>query len=305
MVLTKPKRSIFEKLLDRQARLYKLKQKPIDLEEHAALKERYRNIDLYKRLATKKYIAFKKDARKFISQTEDILLQFSQKKDLKDAEFVFLDRDALPYMYIAREICGKRGFRKEQFKKAMLTNKAEEQMSGELKTFGIDSNNLISIESNGSSIIKIARNLPNTVEIKNLKRIISESTDLTKPIVVIDSGVRGNAVKKYQILLKAINPEIKTYSAMFYTSEFAKEFTDFFLEKQNHSNVEDVEEIPKFSGKLLKTENAGKNVKLRRQRLDRPDPNFKGGFEDPVNASLFAEALRRELVKYKKEKGIK
>jgi hypothetical protein len=312
MAITKPRKSlqkpkkIFDRLIERQERVDQKRQNPADLENYVALEDRITiNREIFRKKLKKNYATYRESAKKIIPHTEHMLEQFSKDPKLKDGEFVFLDRDALPYMYIARELCEGYGFRREQFKKAILTNKAEEQISNSLKKYNVTTTNLITINSNGLEIQQIAKDIPNIAEIKNLKKIITETLDLTKPIVVIDTGIRGTAIKKYQILLKSINPKIKTYSAMFYASTFSKEYIDFLITKEHSIYINEIENTPKFNDKLLKTEDTGKRIALKRQRLDEPNQNLKGGFEDPVNASVFAMALRREIANYKKEKGIK
>ncbi|MFA5746120.1 MAG: hypothetical protein WC932_04680, partial [archaeon] len=172
------------------------------------------------------YKKYRKMSIYLIEHTDNMLKRFAINPKLKNAEFVFLDRDALPYMYIARELCSKYGFRKEQFKPAKITLNAEIEISNYLKKLDYLEYQFISIKSNGQKLKQISEQLPNTAELRNLKTIISKELDLTKPIVVTDSGLRGTAVKKYQILLKAINPKIQTHSVLFWTDALSRKYVD-------------------------------------------------------------------------------
>ena len=259
-----------------------------------------------KKTIPKRYKKYREASKLLIEHTDNMLKRFSINPKLRNAEFVFLDRDALPYMHIARELCSKYGFRKEQFKPAKITDKAETQISNYLKKLDYHESQLISIMSNGEEIRQISKRLPNTSELRNLKTIIARELDLTKPIVVIDSGIQGTAVKKYQILLKSLNSNIQTHSSLFFTSLFSKDHVDLPITVPSYfANLKDIENTPKFQGKLLKTENQKQKIKLKRQDHSSPDSRFYGGFSDPLNSEIFMIALRNTLFRYKKEKGIK
>jgi hypothetical protein len=255
---------------------------------------------------TRKYKQYRTTSQRIILQTQKMLERFSKEPKLKDAQFVFLDRDALPYMHISRELCQQYGLKREQFKPAIITKKAEEQIGSILDKIYKHKGTIISISSNGEEIRQIARKIERTREIKNLKKIISEEIDLTKPVVVIDSGYQGTAVKKYQILLKAINPDIQTYSSMFFTNYFASLNTEYvILDKNDHlGSIKEIENAPKFTGKLLKTEERKNTITFKRQKESSPDINLIGGYPEQANAEIFMIALRNQLARYKKEKGI-
>jgi hypothetical protein len=275
------------------------------IKKHAKINQDVKlDIPKFKKQITTRYRNYRTTSRHLIVHTTQLLEKFSKDPKLKNAEFVFLDRDALPYMYIAREICPEFGFTKEQFKPAKITNKAEQQIDDVLRYLNIPEDTIISIKSNGEEINKISKRLSNTQELKNLKTIISQEIDLTKPVVVIDSGIRGTAVKKYQILLKAINPEIQTFSSMFMTEFYSGLHTDYTIDKTKPINLQEVESTPKFTGKLLKTETQKHKIKIRRQNHSNPEKKYDGGFSDPVNAEIFMIALRNTLARYKKENGI-
>lgn len=254
-----------------------------------------------------KYKNYRRTANKIITHTEKMLEIYSKEPRLKNAEFVFLDRDAVPYMHVAKELAHTRGFKREQFKSGKITHKLEEYFSHYFRKFKISEGELISISSNGSQLKKISKEIQKISEIKNLGKIISKEVDLKKPIVVIDSGYNGTAVKKYQLLLKIISPNTPTYSSMFYTSDYATQYTDYVIigNKDRIKHIGDVESVPKFTGKLLRTRTTNnKEIRITRQNREKPEVSLTGGFSDPETAEVFTLALRNQLALYKKKKGM-
>ena len=245
----------------------------------------------------KKYKHYRIISQKIILQTQKMLERFSKEQKLKDAQFVFLDRDALPYMHIARELCQGYGFRKEQFKPMLITKDAEEHIDTKLRNI-LTPKEYMALGSNTPELKTISNKVPLTPEIENLKLWIKNNIDLKKPIIIIDSGYNGTSVKRIQFLLADINPKIKSYSAMFYATEFAKSNLDYFFGNKSSESIETVEGLPKFNGKLLEISKTGK---IKREKETRTSTHLPS---EPANAEIFMIALRNQLARYKKEKGI-
>lgn len=290
------KGNLLERLEKREKRKYK------DISERTKLKRKnptQPNI-LNKKDIYRKYSELRKPARTVIKQTVTMLERFQREPALRNAEFVFLDRDALPYMYIAKELCAEYGFKKKQFKKIISTEKSEQQIDAKLRTT-VNSSEYMSIESNSEEMTKIAGKIPLTPETEALKNWIIKNIDLSKPVVIVDSGYNGTSVKRTQFLINYINPKIKTYTSMFYSSNYSRKRLDYYLGdfKADSINISKIENIPKFQGKALEL----KNEKLVREKIIPTE--ILGGVHDPVGAELALIAVRNALFRYKKEKGIK
>lgn len=245
-----------------------------------------------------KYRQYRLNSKKIIIQTEQMLSIFSKEPSLRTAEFVFLDRDALPYMFIAKELCSKYGFKKEQFKPMLLTREVEEHLDTKLHTT-ITPKEYMTLKSNSPKLKKVGSKIPLTPAVENLKQWIKRNINLKKPIIIIDSGYNGTSVKRIQFLLSDINSRIKSYSAMFYATEFAKSNLDYFLGSELKGGLETIEGLPKFNGKLLEINEIGK---IKREK--EPQTHWRNTPSNPASAEIFMIALRNQLAKYKKEKGI-
>jgi hypothetical protein len=252
--------------------------------------------EMKKRINTK-YRQYRINSKKIILQTENMLSILSKEPTLRNAEFVFLDRDALPYMHIARELCKEYGFNKEQFKPMLITREAENHIDTKLHNI-ITPKEYVALRSNSTELKTIGHKLPLTPTTEHLKLWIKRNIDLKKPIVVIDSGYNGTSVKRIQFLLADISPGIKSYSAMFYATEFAKSNIDYFLGDKSADGIETIEGVPKFNGKLLEI---NKNGRIKREKETKTSTRAPS---QPANAEIFMIALRNQLARYKKEKGI-
>jgi hypothetical protein len=247
-----------------------------------------------------KYRTYRQNAKEIINQTISMLKRFSKDPKLRNAEFVFIDRDALPYMFIARELCSQYGFRKEQFKKILSSKEAEEHTDTKLIA-DIHPKEYMLLESNSLRLKKMAKKIPLTSAIIELKKWIKQNINLKRPVVVIDSGYNGTSVKRLQLVLADIDPKIKSYSAMFFATRYSKPKLDYYFGDVdiNKFSITDIEGVPKFQGKLLKIEKG----KTKRERISAQE--LTTGDLDPVMAEVSMIALRNTLFRYKKEKGIK
>lgn len=306
MALSKPKAfttlrktktgNFFERLEKREHK------KQNEIREGTGLKKKEYNPNrklIDKREVYRRYYNYRTNAKEIIKQTASMLERFRRDPKLRNAEFVFLDRDALPYMYIARELCREYGFRKEQFKKILSTKEAEKQINNALMST-INAVEYMTLESNSKAIVDVAKKIPKTTAIRQLKKWIKGNIDLKKPVVVIDSGFNGTAVKRTQFILKDIDPRIETYSAMFLATKYAKPKLDYYFGEVDFEKfgINDIEGIPKFQGKLLKLKN-GKQIREKIWKSEVTDGTY-----NPVNAEIALIAIRNALFRYKKEKDI-
>jgi hypothetical protein len=286
-------------------RLETRKQKQInELERQSGLKETDFKKEKNSRLVDKqkiylKYKTYRKNAKEIINQTASMLEKLSKDSKLRNAEFVFIDRDALPYMFVAREICSKYGLKKEQFKKILSSKEAEVQIDTKLVTT-INPKEYMSLESNSHKLKEISKKIPLTTAVIALKSWIKKNITLSKPIVIIDSGYNGTSVKRLQMVLADINPNIKSYSAMFFATPYSKPKLDYYSGDTDITKfgISDIEGLPKFQGKLLKIEKG----KPKREKISAQE--LRIGDLDTVMAEVSMIALRNTLARYKKEKGI-
>jgi len=70
-----------------------------------------------KKFIREKYIYYRKESKVLIDLTQKMLTQVSKRPELKDANFYFIERDAVPLMYIAKEIGPQFKFKPGQFQK--------------------------------------------------------------------------------------------------------------------------------------------------------------------------------------------
>jgi len=236
---------------------------------------------------------------------------FSEKPELRNAQFIFLERDASPYMWIAKEICQNYKLRKEQFKSLFFTANIrfilnrmmplteieptkEKSDSLQLKYLGQKIKQQSIPELNEKSKRKLWD--WEIKELQNTLKAYAKIVDINRPVVVIDTGFVGNSVKRVQALLYALNPRIKQYSAMFYISTGYEKYHDFnFSPSESAKGICKIENLPKFKGKIKST----------RKIEERIIPERYEDSASPVNAEIFMIALRNMLARYKHEKEIK
>jgi len=221
--------------------------------------------DFIKKFLIKKYPEYQKVSRKIIWLTEKMLNIIKEKPELKDANFYFIERDALPYMYAARELCQNHGFNSHQFREISWGWGVEYEKK----------------------------------RYDDYKEYLTRNIDLNKPIVILDVGLHGTYVHKIRSVLRHLGKCSHTVLFTFRNNQMAKNFynMDTLIESEGDVfTILDTEQFPKFKKKTSYIEKQNDKIKLTKTGKE-------NGERDIIAAEIFLIAFRNQLAKYKMKKG--
>lgn len=225
----------------------------------------------------------------YIEMSEKILNQLILKKEFKNAQFLFLDRDATILESIFKVLSLKKGLSKNQFESILfpkdiydiLYKKVNSKINIKEQSISKYYSILFS-ERNKSKVKEIIAQLikknPNQFAplIKYLKKNVSLIPE-NKPIVLFETGAFGTSLKLSQYLLEVLFPNRKIYTAIVYGSNVSNKYIDYVYSASSSFalNSRYFENYPKAKGTLqsLNLSKKGKIYSNRENLRGVSDPN--------------------------------
>lgn len=234
-------------------------------EELKKSKNEWMDPNFVKKFIIEHYPEYQKLSKKIIRLTEKMLNIIKGKPELKNANFYFIERDALPYMYAARELCQNHGLNSNQFREISWGWGVEYEKE----------------------------------RYEDYKEYLKRNVDLNKPIVILDVGLNGTTVHKIKSVLRHLGKCPHTVLFTFKNNLIAKNFFNMDTHIESEGDVFtilDTEQFPKFKKKTSYIEKQKDKIKLTKTGKE-------NGERDIVAAEIFLIAFRNQLAKYKMKIG--
>lgn len=239
---------------------------------------------MFKKWLHKNVAYYKEHAKKYIALTKDLLqklVSYAEEKNIDptDSQFLFLDRDAIIFQYIGKQLCEKYGLTPAQFRSLLSPNDLENKIRTEndevftaiyhgmpvatekLAPVSID-DELPMAESESFilpaspekllswSIQDFARQ--NNEQLSIYQTYLQEENFDKKHLIVIDGGIAGTTINISKALLKYFLPEADIHTGLIYGQENTQHYRDFTVHMSNVKATHDfLERRPKFSQRLL------------------------------------------------------
>jgi hypothetical protein len=246
-----------------------------------------------------KYKEYRILSRLILKESITLIKKIKKHPELKNSQFIFLERDATPFHYVFKEILEKEGFRENQVNTILTSKKLIDNYYEISKKDHMIPKEVYLLESLNESKLKeisqrinqrhLSQEILNFEKQKTISRINPE-----KPLILIDTGNYGSSLKITEIMLKTIFPDLKIYTALINKKSNVPDKTTNFSNNIYFKKSNNIENTPKFVNRLESIEIEKNKLKLKRTTDNKDAKNT-------IDAEIFSIALKNQILKYLKE----
>lgn len=250
---------------------------------------------LFKKRLYLKLDNYRRDARKFVTLTKDLLVRIQKyiderKLNTQEIEFLFLDRDAIVFQFIGKQLAERYGLKPSQFRSLQLPNDLEDNIRNNseyvfdalyngfpinkekrasLTLTDIKDMSLVWIDTTDweptSEVMSLSDDAYNILyhEIRKnslswdpllstYQKYLEQQKEFAKHIFLIDGGSIGTSLNIGKALFMQFLPEKEIHTWLVYGDSKSEHYRDFTVKTAHVSSVHNfLERWPKFSKRLL------------------------------------------------------